>query len=227
MKKLYILVVLATLSFSSKAQNFVYSTDQHIVETLTNPFTSHYIKFTTPSPEEITYKYEKISNSMPAEWDFSLCDYNSCYVGVPDLGTMTTITLVDSQNEVGGFFNLTANSQGVSGEGTIVMYVFDSNDHERGDTVSWHLSFEGIVSINEFEASESFKVYPNPATDLLNIASESNYSGAIFNSLGKKVFSLKGNMNETIDVSNLAKGVYFISCKNESGFTFNRQLIIQ
>ncbi len=226
MKKIYILSALIAICFSMNAQNFVYSSDQHIEDVIPEPFSAYYINFTTPTPEAITFKFERIANTIPAGWDYSLCDYTSCYVGIPATGTMTPISLADAQNGIGGYFNLSVNPKNVEGVGFLELYVYDANDHERGDTVSWTLTYNKAVSTNELEAAKSFKIYPNPAQDVLNIEFKGAYTGAIFNGLGKKVLSLAGDQNQTVDVSNLTNGVYFISCQDESGQVFNKQFII-
>jgi hypothetical protein len=55
-------------------------------------------------------------------------------------------------------------------------------------------------------------MYPNPASDRLNISASNTIKNAsIFNILGKKVMSLEINKNsESIDVSSLASGIYLI-----------------
>ena len=55
-------------------------------------------------------------------------------------------------------------------------------------------------------------MYPNPASDRLNISASNTIKNAsIFNILGKKVMSLEINKNsESIDVSNLSSGMYII-----------------
>jgi len=57
-----------------------------------------------------------------------------------------------------------------------------------------------------------FSMYPNPATNKLNIAAKETIQHAdVFNVLGKKVMSV--NVNDTkasIDVSNLSSGIYLI-----------------
>lgn len=55
-------------------------------------------------------------------------------------------------------------------------------------------------------------MYPNPASDVLNISAANTIKNAsIFNVLGKKVMSLDINKNsESIDVSSLASGIYLI-----------------
>ena len=57
-----------------------------------------------------------------------------------------------------------------------------------------------------------FSMYPNPAADKLNIsAKETIQNAAVYNVLGKKVMSLEINKSsESIDISNLASGIYLI-----------------
>jgi hypothetical protein len=55
-------------------------------------------------------------------------------------------------------------------------------------------------------------MYPNPAANKLNIsAKEIIQNAAVYNVLGKKVMSLEINKSsESIDISNLASGIYLI-----------------
>ena len=57
-----------------------------------------------------------------------------------------------------------------------------------------------------------FSMYPNPASNRLNIsAKEAIQNAAVYNVLGKKVMSLEINKSsESIDISNLASGIYLI-----------------
>lgn len=60
-----------------------------------------------------------------------------------------------------------------------------------------------------------FRIYPNPAESALNVNTiKSNYSVAIFNSIGQLVFSKSSNDGlQTFDVSSLSQGVYLIQLK--------------
>jgi hypothetical protein len=62
--------------------------------------------------------------------------------------------------------------------------------------------------------------YPNPARDLVTISSKKENIKAIFlfNILGKKVTALNSNSREvSIDISNLASGLYIAKISTESG----------
>jgi hypothetical protein len=70
---------------------------------------------------------------------------------------------------------------------------------------------QGTASV-ENNALLGFSMYPNPATNKLNISAKETIQNAdVFNVLGKKVMSLEINKSsESIDISNLASGIYLI-----------------
>ncbi|MGI8893898.1 MAG: T9SS type A sorting domain-containing protein, partial [Bacteroidia bacterium] len=90
------------------------------------------------------------------------------------------------------------------------------------------------TGINELEKA-SITISPNPANDFLNLMIK-NFSGnlvsiSIFSALGQQVksFSLaKGGseINSNIDISDLQKGIYFISIANEND-KITRKIIIE
>ena len=85
-----------------------------------------------------------------------------------------------------------------------------------------------IPSIFEDVIHNNFSIYPNPATNLINISSnESIESIDIYDLKGGIIFSQsKNKKNTSIDVSNFAKGIYVVkvvSMKNSN----LQQLIIQ
>ena len=81
---------------------------------------------------------------------------------------------------------------------------------------------QGFVGVEERDQKPEIKVYPNPASDVLNISgSDANIkSGAIFSALGYKVdsFILKNGKTQ-IDVQKLNPGIYFVKVQLENGRT--------
>jgi len=59
---------------------------------------------------------------------------------------------------------------------------------------------------------ETASLYPNPAREVINISGSTIEIEEIriFDSLGKQVFQQKGNTSESINVSNLNNGLYFV-----------------
>lgn len=86
------------------------------------------------------------------------------------------------------------------------------------------------TSIEEIAgALNSMNIYPNPASSQVNVEIPGviNYKYTLINLLGKTVASgMSDAYNSTIDVSTLAKGVYFLSVSNQ-GFTATKKIIIE
>lgn len=73
------------------------------------------------------------------------------------------------------------------------------------------LTVNSVLSTNSFDAN-SFKVYPNPAKNLLNIDSASNVqSVSVYNVIGQEVLNRTINStNANLDISSLNTGVYVV-----------------
>ena len=72
---------------------------------------------------------------------------------------------------------------------------------------------------NETFENNSFALYPNPAKDILNIEFKNQTeikSVAIYNLIGQLVISVP-NVTNSIDVSSLASGTYFVKINSEKG----------
>lgn len=86
-----------------------------------------------------------------------------------------------------------------------------------------------VLSAENFNESQ-IKIYPNPATNVVNIAQVENIGIVqinIFNVNGRLLLSEKVNLNEkqNIDVSILNTGVYVLNIKNDRQ-SFSKKLII-
>jgi len=81
----------------------------------------------------------------------------------------------------------------------------------------------GFLSSTADDASlTSVNVYPNPTTGVINIESFSIQDFKVFNILGNEVLSSKLNSGiQSIDLSNLDEGLYFLKTRNQ---TFKVQL---
>jgi len=74
----------------------------------------------------------------------------------------------------------------------------------------------GVLSTKKINAV-NFNVYPNPSSDVLNIELDDNAvleNVTIYNNLGQKIKSAK---TIVVDVSNLAKGLYFVEVTTNIG----------
>ena len=83
------------------------------------------------------------------------------------------------------------------------------------------------VSVNDLGPNGQASIYPVPATNQLTIDSFEKSKIEIFNTAGQKILSFVAkNQLEYIDVSQFAKGVYFIKIENAES-TSTKKLIIE
>jgi hypothetical protein len=83
---------------------------------------------------------------------------------------------------------------------------------------------------NENFENNKLQLYPNPVINTLNIQledSSSNYKVAIYNTLGSIVFesSNQSNTNNSINISELNSGIYFVKITDAENNTFQKRLI--
>ncbi|WP_299118769.1 T9SS type A sorting domain-containing protein [uncultured Winogradskyella sp.] len=86
----------------------------------------------------------------------------------------------------------------------------------------------GVLSTEEFSAS-SFKVYPNPTTSNITIKSSDLSqidSVELYNILGKRVFAASSLINDSINVSEIASGVYLLKV-NSGNNSVTKRIVIE
>ena len=86
---------------------------------------------------------------------------------------------------------------------------------------------DATLSVNDVLASK-FKVYPNPASDYIQIESNNVQisSVGLYSVLGKEVISQETLTNNRVDVSNLTSGVYFMKI-NADGGSVTKKVVVQ
>ncbi len=87
------------------------------------------------------------------------------------------------------------------------------NTHDIDYTTEIYKFFLGEKEDTKIDEhiSASIAIYPNPATDIVNIVSQNDSELAIYNATGKEVKRIRTNEGSTsIDISDLPNGMYFI-----------------
>lgn len=117
-------------------------------------------------------------------------------------------------------YNLSAfGSLGTPQSNMLFRFVFQSDA-----TTSYDGAFidnfviENELGVDEFTAN-SISLYPNPARNVLNFSTGNNVTIAavtINDITGKQIYKAANSANNSIDVSNLASGVYFVTFKSEN-----------
>lgn len=95
---------------------------------------------------------------------------------------------------------------------------FDPNAPISGGLWKWNNTVS--LGVDKNNAEESYTVYPNPATDVINVAMELDTPAQnlqIYNSVGMLVKEVNNSNGQAINVSGLSSGIYFIKAKNNPG----------
>lgn len=70
------------------------------------------------------------------------------------------------------------------------------------------------------------KVYPNPASDKINLDVDGAYSAQVIDITGKTVKQLKSYNMQSLDISDLKKGIYFLRIQTDAG-NETRKIIVE
>lgn len=85
--------------------------------------------------------------------------------------------------------------------------------------------YQNVLDSEDFTASD-FKIYPNPATDILHIETQIPFNSIrLFDIHGREVYSKSENL-EAIDVSAYEAGIYFLNFETEKG-NMTKKVIIK
>ena len=73
------------------------------------------------------------------------------------------------------------------------------------------------VGVQEVEHNNQISVYPNPAVDQLSVMLNKSAEVTVYNIMGQAVMTVEGRAGvNTLDISNLTSGIYFISAGNDT-----------
>jgi hypothetical protein len=110
--------------------------------------------------------------------------------------------------------------------GEVGDYVFSTNDTSisliwaKGSTTTYAYHAERGITSNgitlgtkDFDLANNYKVYPNPASSILNVTFSNSIKNAefsIYDSLGKQIYNSDKMSDSKIDISNWNSGLYLI-----------------
>ncbi len=110
----------------------------------------------------------------------------------------------------------------VTGDNDTIMITLDSD-------MSITANFTEAVGISSFGMNAGVSVYPNPATNFLNIMIEGNtmsYKAEILNSAGVRIMIENISSNDELNVSTLKTGVYILRILDENQLIHHSSIII-
>jgi hypothetical protein len=112
-----------------------------------------------------------------------------------------------------------------------IMTFYSISSNENGMTLTIGTPIFGEAIFNNFPLSlteptiAAFEVFPNPSNSVIHINSKDKIilSIELFSSIGERVEVVSDNF-DTIDISHLSKGLYYLKVHTESGTVMKRVL---
>ncbi len=188
-------------------------------------------KYTTST--DIKVKKYEISTTTPSSENafcWSVCTINQLW-GVKRLDTSSHIPMSLNQQIVFSGHVYPKMHGGTSTFKYVWYDVANPNDSAWIDVV-FDVRNPRSVGVEEVKKETSLKIYPNPATDLVNVSitsNEVNKKIQIIDLLGKVVFSdiiADDNTNLKINTSNFIPGVYFVSVTSNNKSIRTSKIVI-
>ena len=109
-----------------------------------------------------------------------------------------------------------------AGKHTVKWCYYTAQSGNVEEYVCWvdDITFPGntiILDVESVESDNEVMIYPNPANDVIFVKGEEIQSVEIYNSIGVKVVSKNVNNSESIDIADLASGMYFVRVLDKNG----------
>jgi hypothetical protein len=183
-----------------------------------------YFKNTTSGT--IQLKWKVVQRSIPASWDYSMCDYATCR----DIFTDSTVyTMYEAVPDFKSYllFHILPKDQSTA---TLRIYVYDKNYPLQGDTVTWIIKGVNASGVNDLNNSLRFAMFPNPASDHILIEGENislnDAEISLYNAMSQELTNTKGISNHiNIDLSQYKNGIYFLKIRTEQGITSKKIIV--
>jgi hypothetical protein len=156
----------------------------------------------------VTLKWDVVSVDVPFgdNWDYSFCDYTTCYLGTATDGTMTEMLTGEE-----AFFKVNLIAPTV-GWGTFRIAVYDQDTPLLRDTLTFIFNSSTTLSTADIGAT-NISIYPNPSANkqvnIDNLMPETSIS--IIDAMGRVVYSkeqAEGNIQ--LNLNSLNQGKYLI-----------------
>jgi len=170
--------------------------------------------------ETIFIKWERVVVDMPEEWDVQVCDLNQCYVPVvysniaADLGLNVPVELAPGAETN---MDVHIRPKGVPGVGQVRVDISLANAPDDV-IISGDYTFDALLSSSKEFNKAKLAVFPNPATDYVEVQGVQNAGRLIIYSvLGRQMRSFNLLSGNRYYIGDLPTGLYLASLVNKNG----------
>ncbi len=226
LQKLFCLIVgILIIQNFSYAQTFLNTPNDTInISGLMEDLETLSIQQVNTTNKTISLKWQKVSESLPAAWEASVCDNVTCYASLIDTGTMNPISPADY-----GLLLLHNTPHVNFGKALIQYEVWDINTPLLRDTLTYILTVSDALGIPEEKNKSVFTLFPNPAKETITIST--NLQGGFCFSI-KDITGMELERGicdcgkQSISTSNCSKGNYYISIMSKDKIISTKKIIV-
>ena len=222
MKRLSFAIFALALSFQSFAQSYAFepSNEYSGIANL-EEYNIYQVYMINTSPDTLWLTWRLTENTIPEDWEITLCDNVACYGTLPNTADMDPVFVADS-----AFLKLDINPGTIDGAGILKFRIYETGTPNY-EELTFHVTTDP-TSLNENVRIQT-KVYPNPSHNFLNISNleSTALDYTIFDGQGKQVLasSISANAEFTIQVIDWPSGQYFLVLNNEGIRTSTRFIV--
>lgn len=193
----------AAIDFSFAQSYVIFPNDTVMVYSVFEDLETLTLQQVNNTPDTLHLKWKKVSESVPANWEASVCDNFTCYTSLIDSGSMNPVIPDDY-----GFVLLHVTAHSTYGTSIIRYAVWDINFPEMKDTLTFILNVNntGIANAN----FETPLVWFTENKIHLQNNDENFMEVGLVDMNGKEVFKTKISNRNEFDLPSLATSVYVI-----------------
>ena len=201
----------------SYGQSYYHSPNDTLIATTTIDHTvTMNITQVHPTADTLYFKWKKLSVSMPAEWEATICDNNTCYPSLID--SAYTLPVLPGDD---GVMLVHCSALTVPGTGIIRYTIFSLATPEQVDTLTWIINANSTASLSEFvNEKEVFSIKGDLFT--LENQHEKYTKLRLIDVSGKAVFTQLINDQQTIRLPLLPAAAYVVELWGEKSITRKR-----
>lgn len=169
-----------------------------------------FLYFENLSPDDtLRLHWRLLEWSQPDGWDIDLCDFGTCYIGIPGNALMAPATGDDHP-----YLKLIVQPGSVPGAGWLWFRVYEEGHaNDNYADVFFSLYTPGVTAVKETGAA-SVRVFPNPVRERLWVENfgDQNLPARLTDAAGRPVWEgvLPQQERAGISVETLPAGAYFL-----------------
>lgn len=228
MKNILLIVVLIISIEANSQTAFSWLTNDTIETTIaSNSYTELKLEQVNETGADLNLSVEVVYKDVPAGWDGMICIEGLCLGTVPAVGT--TADMVTISGSTNGWVRWTVNPLGDLGPAKVRIRVFDKDNPSDGDTATWIVTSEPL-GLEDLTESGDFTLYPNPASEWMNIENNDKIDVLEFYSIQgqlMKSITLNKDTKQTIYINDLPSGLYFVNAISDGILEGTRKVSIQ